>query len=1061
VVPEGQEAEAASPMDAIIAASEAQRDVAVASYGSSSGGLASADASTPALRASIGFASGANESSDETKHRDAASLLAQGFFGAAADQIDRAIALTAGKTPNQLGAQAESGKSQIAASIEAQKSTISASIDRARGEARVQAAMARRAVTSQAASFITGAEAQTANAIATVTGALVQSMGQVGVHETTNLDNVNEIYSQGRTTLSALGTKVGDECTAIGAQFSGIYKGFENCTENGFFDGDLSGRRARAQMEASTQTAKGYHNRMVDEARKQAHDITKSGRKQNRCAVIAAARNGRDTLDQQFAALTHALEAAREGAIEQAQSMRDGLLASIDASLAATLRQLDHLEHNQRQTADDTGYLQQVIQEQLAHAGAASLQRAVTDAAGTLQNTLAELQARFSSSPPPDLEKLDGALATVSQNIDSAMNGLTAALDGGTTGVAEHLGGAATAGMAALDGVTISASEVITQLSAGFTTSMGAIYGVDNFAMQRTGFGRQIQKAGSDGSAALGKVVTGFEEGCKAIKADSRKSLVTAGTEIEQNLRQSKQGIECQITKAADDAASKEPPAWKKVVAVLLVILVIVIVIAVTVLTAGMALGPLAMIGAGILIGAAVGAATSALLALAGNLWSNRPTWQGVGKAALRGAISGAIGGGIGAGVGAAFQGASIAVQYGAAMVTAGVLNVGEQYIEGGLSFHNFSWTQLGITFLTTALTLGIAHYGPQIKTRIAGFRRAGGAHPGVEPVPTSGEAVPAAGERAAPTETAPPEATPSKPTEATPAEPAPTEPIPPKPAEAAPPEPAPSKPAEPTPTEPAPTEPKPPEPSPAEAKATEPTPAEPAAPETAEPTAVEPTPAEKATTEEPMPSKTAEEPATQEPAVGEKEPASSTGKAEPLEKPWETEKGKRRYQRYRNNLNRRNIKNAKLGKETKEPLEPSEWWAEHGRKTPASPEGGKGDPNHQNTVKDLFAETQGQYKPPKYTVVSEQPLPPKYKMKSGVKREPDVYVIDNDTGDVILIREAARFNKSGGLLRSSEKAKIPDYDAAGIPYEFYPVKVPGTMPTTGVIQSGPKTPAP
>src|SRR5262249_6520063 len=155
---------------------------------------------------------------------------------------------------------------------------------------------------------------------------------------------------------------------------------------------------------------------------------------------------------------------------------------------------------------------------------------------------------------------------------------------------------------------------------AGFTTSMGAIYGVDNFAAQRTGFAQQIQKAGADGSAALGKVVTGFREGCEAIKADSRKSLVKAGTEIEQNLRQSKQGIECQITKAADDAASKEPPAWKKVVAVLLVILVIVIVIAVTVLTAGMALGPLAMIGAGILIGAAVGAATSALLALAGNL---------------------------------------------------------------------------------------------------------------------------------------------------------------------------------------------------------------------------------------------------------------------------------------------------------------------------------------------------------------------------------------------------------------------------------------------------------
>ncbi len=53
-----------------------------------------------------------------------------------------------------------------------------------------------------------------------------------------------------------------------------------------WYDGDLSERRAHAQAEAAVKTtAKGYHDRIVDAAKKRAKEIAKEGRKLvGRCA---------------------------------------------------------------------------------------------------------------------------------------------------------------------------------------------------------------------------------------------------------------------------------------------------------------------------------------------------------------------------------------------------------------------------------------------------------------------------------------------------------------------------------------------------------------------------------------------------------------------------------------------------------------------------------------------------------------------------------------------------------------------------------------------------------
>ena len=272
-----------------------------------------------------------------------------------------AIGFALQQAPEQLGSQAEAAKGALASSIESQKASISARIERARGQARGDAAAARSEVLAQAESFIAEVEAQTSAAIESLTATHGETMGAVVDLETTTLDTINQVYATGRTDLEGLGTIVGDECTAVGNTFAATYRGFRHCTENGFWDGDLSERRSMAQENAAHSTAKGFHDRLIESARTRAKEITKAGRKKDRCSVIAAGASARDTLDSQLAALTTAPQTASDGAIEQAGSARDALASSINSSPGSTPRQPDAQEHDQRQAADDAGFTQHVL----------------------------------------------------------------------------------------------------------------------------------------------------------------------------------------------------------------------------------------------------------------------------------------------------------------------------------------------------------------------------------------------------------------------------------------------------------------------------------------------------------------------------------------------------------------------------------------------------------------------------------------------------------------------------------------------------------------------------
>jgi hypothetical protein len=709
-----------SPLEGAIASGEVERDAAVGSYASARTALGTASAGTAALRAGVGFVAHGGEDAAAVARRRDASARADRFFGGAADRLDAAIGLAAGPVPDQIGLAAEAGKAQIAAALESEKNSISGRIAQARVQARRDASIARGAVRSQTAAYTGEVNSQAAAAIASLQAAHAVATGAVTGLETSTLEQINQTYATGRTDLEGVGIVLGAECVARGTEFATTYRGFSTCTENGMFDGDLSERRSEAQAQAAEEVSRGYHDRFVSGARQRARETTRDGRRANRCAVIAAATQCRAGLDNTLQGLVQAIEQSRDAALAQAAGTQDRLLESIQSGLAATLRQLDQQEQRQRQAANDSAYLQQLLQEQMAHASAAAIQQAVARAVEMAQAGLAEVHAQFNASAAPDPAALDGALQQVEGRVGSALDGLMGHVHGGALGTEQRLASAAGQGVAALAEVTRGNDEEALGIEGGFTASMSAIAGRDIFAAQRRSFSEQMAQSTEAGTAALEQVVDGMQDNCDDTLALAEQTLTQAHTDLDANLRQQRRGLDRDMTRQADEAASHERPAWKTVLAIVLFVVVILIVVAVIVASGGAALAPLgALITAlgPILTGAIVGAITSGLLYMATSLWRNDEiTWGGLGMAVLLGAATGALGGGIGAwagsAVGAALSTASrvaqVAGQLAAALGVGAGLDVVTQFVMGGLSFDRFSSTQLGITVVVTLLTFGL-----------------------------------------------------------------------------------------------------------------------------------------------------------------------------------------------------------------------------------------------------------------------------------------------------------------------------------------------------------------
>ncbi|WP_308367695.1 MULTISPECIES: DUF4157 domain-containing protein [unclassified Microbulbifer] len=657
---------------------EAARDAAIEDYTAASEELGSVPGRAALLSRGLVFA-GAQRGSAADEVRRATALATIGaFMQGAAAQVQQAVAFVQFEVPARLGGMAEATKAAIEDSMAEQRAAISARIAVARNLATGTAIAARAHVAVQHVASVARVNAETDAAIASLQAAYTGATESIARRETTALGEVNSRFSTGRENHEAKGVEYGNRAIRRGQEHVDHYEGCKrdrNYADDGFWDGCLSVRRYHAQQKAACKTASGFYKNMTETAQRKGYNLREQ-RTQYRCAVISGAGQSQSTLDSTIERLTSGLESGRAGTLAGLAQVRDMNLQAVDAALAATLQSLDRREREQRQAVNDSGYIQQLAVEQLAHSVSASLARSVGSAMTSLEITLAQLREQLTAGDAPQPEELAAMLAPAREGLEGGMGSLLGKMEEGASRAEMQLLNAGFNAAEALGAISSANDSATAEAEGRFVGQMTTLMGAATSSMGQLA-DKQVLKAqesAAQGADSMQQLAAGFESATEQIYTRVDEAIANSLSELVQDLDHMEGMLDGKIIREANMAASKEQPAWKDVVAVVLIVLVIIASIVVSVLTLGAGAPFLAVV----LVGAIVGAITAGLIQVINN-WAAGEEWDtGLVQAMVIGAVGGALGGAIGAGANglaqAAVQGA---VRAGASRAAQTAINVG------------------------------------------------------------------------------------------------------------------------------------------------------------------------------------------------------------------------------------------------------------------------------------------------------------------------------------------------------------------------------------------------
>ncbi len=675
----GPSTAADSAMDGQIANAESERDAAVGSYLDAAATLGPVTARAHSLASGVSFAPASG--SRQFAARQAALSLVRDFMARMAGQIDSAAAFAQDQAPGRLGGLAEATKANIQGAMETEKAAISARIAQSRALARSGAAGARAHIRAEYSRSAAAIEAATLAAITALDTTHTTSLQQVDQKETTGLADVNSRFATGRTQHEAKGPEYANRAIRRGQEYADVYEDCKNgYKDDGFWDGCLTVRRAKAQQDAACKTAAGYKDVFLRTANKKGYDLI-ALRRQYRCAVIAGARQVNQTLDDTHSQLVSGLETGRAQAMQGIATARDQNLAAVNRALAATLNALSAQERAQRQAVNDTGYLKQLAVEQLAHSGAAGLARGISAAMDTLDQTLEGLRDRFAEGDIPEPAALRRSLAATEAALGAGMGSLLGAMEQGAQQAEGQIAALGGVTLGALTAITSQNDQLCAQAEGGFAQQIGGLMAgaTTTFGTLTQNHVQQTQRAQTEGSASMRQAVAGFDQALATIGGRVDGAIATSLQELDRDLGAKLGELDGQIDREAWKAAEKEQPAWKSVVAIVLIIVVIIAAAVISIVT----LGAGASLFAVILVGALVGAVSGGLIQLINN-WASGEAWhQGLAQAMIMGAIGGAIGGGLGFAGGALSAGAAAA---GARVATQFAIQLGADLVSEGLT---------------------------------------------------------------------------------------------------------------------------------------------------------------------------------------------------------------------------------------------------------------------------------------------------------------------------------------------------------------------------------------
>ncbi|ODS25042.1 hypothetical protein AB835_00620 [Candidatus Endobugula sertula] len=697
-------------------AGEVSRDSAVDDFYAAYGEVDSIPSRTQQLSQGLEFAGASRGSAEQEVQKEQALSQIREFMLGAESQIADAVAFVRDDVPSRLGAMAEFAKSDIAFSMEEQKASISTRIGHARALATTQAIDARAQIAAAYETHVSTVNTQTDAALEALNKAYTTSTQALSKREETVLGEINSKYLTGREDHDKKGKEKAGKAIGIGQEWVGEY---EKCKVNdkgvkygddGFWDGCLSVRRAKAQQDAACKTASATAKGMIELAQQTGFNLREQ-RTQHRCAAVAGAGHAQKTLDMAIEQLSEVIEKGRGDTLASLAHIREMNLAAVDGALTATLGRLDQQEYTQRQAVNDSGYIQQVAVEQLAHQTAASLARSVSSAMLSLEMTLGQLRDQLTQGDVPDAQILATALASAEMGLGGGVGTLLEKMEEGASNAENQLLDAGFNAVDALQQITNANDSQSAEVEQGFSSKMTTLINAANTTMATLAdkHVKKAQESVQKGTDSMQKLVAGYQKSTEAIYKQADKAIKDSLDKLGKDLDKKLEELPARIASEAWKAAAKEQPAWKGVVAIVLIILVIIASIVISVVTLGAGAPFLAVV----LVGAVVGAITAGLIQVINNWAAGEDLSKGVGTAMLMGAIGGALGGAIGAGANgiaqAAVQGA---VRAGASRATQIALNIGINFAGDMLS---------------EGLTQGVGYVAFGQKFNWQGFVMAGG----------------------------------------------------------------------------------------------------------------------------------------------------------------------------------------------------------------------------------------------------------------------------------------------------------------------------------------------
>lgn len=728
-------------LDAPIASAEGERDAAISDYLASIDGLAGVMARARGLEPGITLPSA--EGRQQAEARQAAIEQTRAFMARAVDGITAGAAFAQEQVPARLGALAEATKASIQEAMETAKSEISDRIAQARKQAQAGAEAARAQVQAEYANSAALIEASTLAAIALLDAKHAASVERVDEKETSGLDGVNARFAAGRAQHEAKGPEYAARAIARGQEHAHAYESCKvhpdtkvNYDDDGFWDGCLNVRRARAQQDAACRTAASYKDAFLQMANQKGYDLREI-RKQYRCAVISGARQVVQTLDATHQATVSGLESGRMQALGGIALARDENLAAIDAALSAALDALTAQEFSQRQAVNDTGYLKQLAVEQLAHSSTANLARGVSAAMDSLERTLSDLRERLGQGVP-EPESFAQSLALTEAALGVGMGAFLETMEGGAQQGEARIEEFGATSLEAMLLLTAQNDEQSSRAEGDFAQQMGAVTsGASSVFSQLTGnHVQQTQQASTEGAASMERAVAGFDASLATIGGRIDEAVAASLKQLTSQLDEKLAKLDDQIASEAWKAADKEQPAWKSVLAIILVILVIIAAVLISIATLGAGAGLFATI----LVGALVGAVSAGLIQIINN-WSTGAAWhEGLVQAMVIGAVGGALGGGLGFAGGALAAGAATA---GARVATQFAITMGADLLAEGLT-QTFAYVAYGQKFNWQGFVMAGAMSGVSFRAHPGGARgggRSGAAHVDVPAAAAAGVA--------------------------------------------------------------------------------------------------------------------------------------------------------------------------------------------------------------------------------------------------------------------------------------------------------------------------------